>query len=103
MGRNSDAIGIIVLLLLVSGLPADKGSPQRRPLFEGFEPISLISSFHKMVSVMEKIDNMGQMALNPPKLPDPSRLINTDEMPDLNGIMDMLGPVLGSLNGNSDK
>ena len=98
MGKNSDAIGIILLLLLVSGALGDNSGGTRRPLFEGFEPVGMINTFHRMVETMEKIDSMGQMALSPPKLPDPSRLINSDSVPDLSGIMDMIGPILGNLN-----
>ena len=36
MGKNSDAIGIILLLLLVSGALGDNSGGTRRPLFEGF-------------------------------------------------------------------
>ena len=45
---------------------------------------------------MNKVDHLGQMAVNPPKLPEPAELVNTDALPDLSGIMDMLSPLLKS-------
>ena len=75
-----------------------------RPLRLRFpEPARLAGDFHHMVHVMNKVDQMGQMAVNPPKLPEPVKLVNTDALPDLSGIMDMLGPLLkGSSAGSSD-
>ena len=98
MGRNSDAIGVILLLLLVSGALGDKGTGPRRPLLGSLEPVSMVNDFHRMVSVMDKLDSMGQMVIKPPKLPEPSQLINTGAIPNLDGIMEMVGPLLNNLN-----
>ena len=98
MGRNSDAIGVILLLLLVSGALGDKGTGPRRPLLGSLEPVSMVNDFHRMVSVMDKLDSMGQMVINPAKLPEPSQLINTGAIPNLDGIMEMVGPLLNNLN-----
>lgn len=98
MGKNTDAIGIILLLFLVSGVLGDKGRGSGRLLPGNLEPIGLVSDFHRMVGVMEKLDSMGQMVINPPKLPDPSQLINTNAIPNLDGIMEMVGPLLSNLN-----
>lgn len=54
MGKNSDAIGVILLLLLVSGALGNNGGGTRRPLFEGFEPVGMINNFHRMVETIDR-------------------------------------------------
>ena len=98
MGKNSDAIGVIILLLLLAGTMGDKNGKPGFSLLKGLEPVSRIDDFHRMVNVMEKLDSMGQMAINPPKLPEPSQLINTSAIPNLDGLMEMVGPLLNNLN-----
>ena len=98
MGKNTDVIGVILLLFLVSGVLGDKGLGSGRSLLGGLEPIGLVSDFHRMVGVMDKLDSMGQMVINPPKLPEPSQLINTNAIPNLDGIIEMMGPLLSNLN-----
>ena len=98
MGKNTDVIGVILLLFLVSGVLGDKGRGSGRSLLGGLEPIGLVSDFHRMVGVMDKLDSMGQMVINPPKLPEPSQLINTNAIPNLDGIIEMTGPLLSNLN-----
>ena len=74
-----------------------------RSRFSFPEPARLAGDFHHMVHVMNKVDHLGQMAVNPPKLPEPAELVNTDALPDLSGIMDMLSPLLkGSSSGITD-
>ena len=68
----------------------------RRSRFSFPEPARLAGDFHHMVHVMNKVDHLGQMAVNPPKLPEPAELVNTEALPDLSGIMDMLSPLLKS-------
>ena len=98
MGKNTDVIGVILLLFLVCRLLVDKGRGSGRSLLGGLEPIGLVSDFHRMVGVMDKLDSMGQMVINPPKLPEPSQLINTNAIPNLDGIIEMMGPLLSNLN-----
>ena len=98
MGKNTDVIGVILLLFLVSGVLGDKGRGSGRSRLGGLEPIGLVSDFHRMVGVMDKLDSMGQMVINPPKLPEPSQLINTNAIPNLDGIIEMMGPLLSNLN-----
>ena len=58
----------------------------------------LARDFHRMVGVMEKVDSFGQMAVNPPRLPEPAQLINTDAIPDLSSLMAMAAPLLSNFN-----
>lgn len=89
----------------VSGGPGANGRPPFRPP----HPATLAKDFHRMVGVMGKVDNLGQMALKPPpapKLPksdEPESLINASALPDLSGILDMLGPIMSGLGGSGEK
>ncbi len=113
MGKNSETVGVILLVLLVAGAFGDKGgtAPQggnrgglnRILPIKGLEITSLAKDFHRMVDVMGKVDNIGQMAVNPPKLPEPSQLINTSALPDISGIMEVMGPLLSNLGGTNEK
>ena len=98
MGKNTEAMGVIVLLLVLAGISGEKNGRHEFSLLKGFEPASLLGDFHKMVGVTNRLDNMGQMAAHPPKLPEPSQLINTDAIPNLDGLMEMVGPLLKNLN-----
>ena len=98
MGKNTDVIGVILLLFLVSGVLGDKGRGSGRSLLGGLEPIGLVSDFHRMVGVTDKLDSMGQIVINPPKLPEPTQLTNTNAIPNLDGIIEMMGPLLSNLN-----
>jgi hypothetical protein len=51
-----------------------------------------------MVSLMERVDSFGQMAVNPPPLPQPAQLINTDALPDISSLMAMAAPLLANFN-----
>lgn len=110
MNRNSDILILLVLLVLLaefrdaqSPYPAQGFTPSSNAALPGRpprllrmpEPVRLIGDLHRMTEVMGKVDHLGQMAVNPPKLPEPAELINTSALPDLSGMMDMLGPLLG--------
>lgn len=99
--------------------------PPRQPQAPGLpRAADLARDFHRMVEVMEKVDNLGKLAVNPPKLPpisdiselanlsklsnlsslsELSRLsesesvINTSALPDLSGLMEMMAPIMKSL------
>lgn len=93
------------------GFPKTVGSlgAAGRPPFRPPHPAALAKDFHRMVGIMGKVDNLGQMALNPPPIPkppktsEPESLINASALPDLSGIMDMLGPIMSDLGGSGEK
>lgn len=109
MAIKQETAGALLLLLLVlnkndsgnsagrvaSGSAGKAGS--RLPL-PAPDLGSLAREFHRMVGVMEKVDSLGQMAVNPPRLPEPSQLINTSALPDMSALIDVMGPLIGNLN-----
>lgn len=90
-------------------LPTQGPGVNSRPPFRPPHPATLAKDFHRMVGVMGKVDNLGQMALKPPPAPkqpksdEPESLINASALPDLSGIMDMLGPIMSNLGGSGEK
>ena len=115
--NNQNSIGVVLLLLLVFAaldggnagpVPGSAAAPVRPPARPP-HPAALAKDFHRMVGIMGKVDNLGQMALTPQKLPkppkasEPESLINASALPDLSGIMDMLGPIMSGLGGASDE
>lgn len=127
MNRNSDILILLLLLALLAELRQTEAGtyaqtwpdPNISPAFSQTaaptsfygrpgrlrmpEPARLIGDFHRMTEVMGKVDHLGQMAVNPPKLPEPAELINTSALPDLSSMAEMLGPLLGKLgNGNTE-
>jgi len=115
--NNQNSIGVVLLLLLVfaaldgggNGLVSGSAAAPVRPPARPPHPAALAKDFHRMVGIMGKVDNLGQMALSPPKPPkppkasEPESLINASALPDLSGIMDMLGPIMSGLGGASDE
>ena len=102
MGRNSEIAGIALALLAVSALGGSgaigRPSGSRLPLVRP-DLGSLAGEFHRMVGLMEKVDSLGQMAVNPPRLPEPAQLINTSALPDISGLMELAGPLLANFKG----
>lgn len=82
-----ETVGAAIFLLLV--LNKQKSGPDFG---------SLAGDFHRMVGFMEKVDSFGQMAVNPPPLPQPAQLINTDALPDISSLMAMAAPLLANFN-----
>lgn len=115
--NNQNSIGVVLLLLLVfaaldggnAGPVPSSAAALVRPPARPPHPAALAKDFHRMVGIMGKVDNLGQMALTPQKLPkalkasEPESLINASALPDLSGIMDMLGPIMSGLGGASDE
>ena len=102
--NNQNSIGFVLLLLLVFAA-LDGGNAGPVP----GSAAALAKDFHRMVGIMGKVDNLGQMALTPQKLPkppkasEPESLINASALPDLSSIMDMLGPIMSGIGGASDE
>ena len=107
---------MLLLLLVFAALDGGNAVPVPgsaaalvRPPARPPHPAALAKDFHRMVGIMGKVDNLGQMALTPQKLPkppkasEPESLINASALPDLSGIMDMLGPIMSGLGGASDE
>ena len=115
--NNQNSIGVVLLLLLVfaaldggnAGTVPSSAAALVRPPARPPHPAALAKDFHRMVGIMGKVDNLGQMALTPQKLPKPPKasesesLINASALPDLSGIMDMLGPIMSGFGGASDE
>lgn len=56
-----------------------------------------------MTDIMNRMDNLGQMVLNPPpppKLPPPGELFGK-AMPDLSGIIENIGPLMAAFTGGA--
>jgi hypothetical protein len=106
MGRNSEIAGIALVLLAVSALgggnsgfgAGNSTAGSRLPITKP-DLGSLAGEFHRMVGLMERVDSLGQMAVNPPRLPEPSQLINTSALPDISALMDLAGPLLNNFKG----
>jgi hypothetical protein len=98
MRKNINVIGVaVVLLILTSG---GKGSPlgigNALKLFEAEELVELL---HKITHIMNRMDGIGQMALNPPPL---SALLPPVDAPneppfDMGKLLQNMGPIMESL------
>ena len=94
-----ETIGAALLLFaILNGQNTGSGSGSRLPLARP-DLGSLAGEFHRMVGLMEKVDSLGQMAVNPPRLPEPAQLINTSALPDISSIMELAGPLLSNFKG----
>lgn len=103
MNNNKNAYGVLFLILLLAGKQNSIKGNNSSKLLSMPDPGSLMKDFHRMVNIMGKVDNLGQMAINPPKLPEPAELVNTAALPDLSGIMETLGPLMNNLTGQKGK
>ncbi|MBQ4650096.1 MAG: hypothetical protein IJB73_05285 [Firmicutes bacterium] len=94
-----ETIGAALLLFaILNGQNTGSKSGSRLPI--GSPDLgSLAREFHRMVGVMEKVDSLGQMAVNPPRLPEPAQLINTNALPDMSALMELAGPLLNNFKG----
>lgn len=103
MAKNTQVIGIAaVLLILTSRSQNFPGSRPAGELLKTFEIGSLLKDLHKMTDIMNRVDNLGQMALNPPpapKLPSPDELFGKT-MPDLSNIAENIGPLMAAFGLN---
>lgn len=104
MAKNTQVFGIAaILLILAAGNQGMQGSS--RPageLLKSFEIGSLLNDLHKMTDIMNRVDNLGQMALHPPdppKLPPPDELFSK-AMPDLTSIVENMAPLMAAFGLN---
>lgn len=68
-------------------------------IIRAFEAESVLRDLHRITEIINRMDGLGQMVLNPPplpKLPPPSQLLNS--LPDLNNIVGSIGPLMAALN-----
>lgn len=105
MANNSGIIGVAAVLLIAaaSGQGGLNSAP-RGGVAKAFELGSVLKDLHRMTSIMNRMDNLGQMVLNPPappKLP-PAGEIFSKAMPDLNGIIENIGPLLAAFGGENE-
>lgn len=108
---NGAAVPTAQGLGMATSSPYSPARPPARPPVRPPHPAALAKDFHRMVGIMGKVDGLGQMALNPPNLPnqpnppnfqkaaEPESLINASALPDLSGMMNMLAPILSGLGG----
>lgn len=121
MSKNSNVIGVAAILLILAagtdiGKTGAKGyensngnfyensvSEDRRSgigkILPPLEIRSILSDLHRLTSIMNRMDDLGRMALSSPerpKLPPPSEILNK-AMPDLGGIIETVAPFLSSL------
>ena len=65
MPKNSDIIGAALLLLLLSNRQSQGTSiSQLNKLLNSFEINSIINELHRLSHIINRLDNLGQMALN---------------------------------------
>jgi len=69
MPKNSDIIGAALLLLLLSNRQSQGTSiSQLNKLLNSFEINSIINELHRLSHIINRLDNLGQMALNAPRI-----------------------------------
>lgn len=90
-----------------SGFGRKPGSAGRGGVLGGILPPieigGILNDLHRLTFIMNHMDNLGQMALNPserPKLPPPSEIISK-AIPDLGNIIETVAPLLSVLGGDS--
>lgn len=107
MAKNSNIIGIAAVLLIIAAKNDSGGKSGLAgggSLLPSIEIGGILSDLHKLTSIMNHMDNLGQMALNPPerpKLPPPSELISK-AIPDLGNIVEAVAPFLSAFGGETD-
>lgn len=104
MAKNTEVFGIAAILLIIAARGQGTQGPLRPggELLKTFEIGSLLNDFHKMTGIMNRVDNLGQMALHPPdppKLPPPDELFSK-AMPDLSNIVENMAPLMAAFGLN---
>ncbi|MBS5335259.1 MAG: hypothetical protein KHY62_07055 [Firmicutes bacterium] len=114
MNNNSGIIGIAAIIIIAAakhGNSTDslKSQGVKNPGYAGFFPGSFdlgrtLKDLHKVTDIINRMDSLGQMVLNPPpapKLPSPGEFLG-NSLPDLGGIIDNIGPILSILSKNNN-
>ena len=122
MAKSSNVIGIAAILLILAARedseplfssgrngPGGKSSHNIKSMGRGgilpsIEIGSILNDLHKLTFIMNNMDNLGQMALNPserPKLPPPSEIISR-ALPDLANVVETMAPLLSILGSDSN-
>lgn len=99
MAGNTEVIGIAALVLALASRNTDTAPHHGGEIFRTPEIHGLLRDFHRMTDIMNRFDNLGQMALNPPQppeLPAPEELFSR-AMPDLSNIIDTVAPIVSAL------
>ena len=115
MNNNSGIIGIAAVILIAAAAGQEpsfsslKSHSPKHTRYAGmlpgaFDLISVLKDLHRVTDIINRMDNLGQMVLNPPptpKLPSPGDLLD-NSMPDLSGIIINIGPLLSVLGKNTN-
>ncbi len=108
MSKNSEVVGIAVLLLILSSkdnLSTNGNNSPVGSLFRAVQINGILRELHKFTDVINRVDHLGQIALNPPELPklsSPEQLLGGN-LPDLSNIVETMGPLLSAFTGNSQR
>ncbi len=119
MSKKPGAAGFAAILLIAalrrseSDMNPQSGSYRSRPfsgflpgggIIRAFEAESVLRDLHRITEIINRMDSVGQVVLNPPplpKLPPPSQLLGS--LPDLSSIMGSIGPLMAALgSGHTD-
>lgn len=120
MAKNSSMIGVAAILLILAaggdgkqagrftgGLSENADISGRSGLgsiLPTMEITGILRDLHKLTSIMNHMDSLGQMALHQPerpKLPPPSEMLSK-AIPDLGSIIETVAPFLSSLAGGGE-
>lgn len=105
MSSNKDILGIAVLLVLITtkgkGGLGGLGSFGIQPASSPLDMARTINNFHHVTQVINKIDSLGQTALNPPPINQLLPMVSNDEGPfNIGKIVKTISPILDSFGNN---
>ena len=108
MSSNKDILGIAVLLVLINargkgglGGLGILGSLGIQPSSSPLDMARTINNFHHVTQVINKIDSLGQTALNPPPINQILPMVSNDDGPfNIGKIVKTISPIVDSLGNN---
>lgn len=114
MNSNSGILGIAAVILIATAAKHEsspdslktqwaKHSGHAGLLPGSFDLGRTLKDLHRITDIINRMDSLGQMVLNPPpapKLPSPGEILG-NSLPDLSGIIDNIGPILSILSKNN--